>query len=173
MSSLILRALTEGDEAAFLQGLQEWAGEAPGWHTFIWKPGMAFADMLARLRDDARGLNLAEGRVPHSMFYGFVGGAIVGRVSVRHQLNERLLRRDGHLGYAVAPRFRQKGYATEMVRQALQYCREGLGLSELLLTCNDNNESSWRVIEKAGGKFERKFYDDQAGEWVRRYWLKL
>ena len=133
---------------------------------------MKYSDMLEILRKETAGIELHPGRVPHSMLYGFLGTEIVGRVSVRHELNEKLRHRGGHIGYAVAPRFRQRGYAKSMVAQALEYCR-GLGLSELMVTCGDTNEGSWKVVESFGGKLQDKIWDEEDSELIRRYWIKL
>jgi predicted acetyltransferase len=169
---LILRTLTLDDEAAFFEGMNEWAGESPHWYSFKWKDGMSYAEMLDLMDKESRGEDLAPGRVPHTMYYGFVDGKIIGRMSLRHELNESLRYRGGHIGYAVAPRFRQKGYATEMVRQVLPMCR-GLGLKEIMITCADDNVASWRVIEKFGGVLKDKIWDDVDSEMIRRYWLTL
>lgn len=65
--------------------------------------------MLTILRKEVAGIDLLPGRVSHTMLYGFLNGKIIGRVSVRHQLNEHLRKRGGHIGYAVAKNFRRKG----------------------------------------------------------------
>jgi len=172
LSDVILRRLNENDESAFLEGAREWEGEDPHWYSFIWKPGDAFAPMFARLEDERAGRNLQPGRVPHTMLYGFVDGKIIGRVSVRHTLNENLRKRGGHIGYAVAPAYRGKGFATEMVRQALTFCKS-LGLSSIMVTCADDNAPSWKVIEKFGGQLEDKVWDAEDEEMIRRYWISL
>jgi predicted acetyltransferase len=169
---LELRNLEEKDEEAFFEGMKHWVGEDPHWYSFCWKEGMTFAEMLQILRNDRAGVNLPPERVPHSMLYGFVGGKIIGRLSVRHTLNEKLRYRGGHIGYAVAPPFRRKGYAKEMVRQGLAYCRN-LGLSKIMITCADDNEPSWKVIEGFGGKLEDKVWDNVDNETIRRYWVDL
>lgn len=169
---LVLRALTEDDEAAFVAGAAAWDGEDLSWHTFDWKPGVPYADVLSRLRRNAAGLELKPGRVPSTMLYGFVDGEIVGRVNIRHALNDSLLRRGGHVGYAVAPPYRRRGHATEMVRQGLDECRR-LGLARVLVTCADDNTPSWRIIERYGGVLENTVHDDVDDELVRRYWIAL
>ena len=168
--ALILRELTDADEAAFLAGWDDWKGEDPLWYSFAWKEGMTYPEMMEILRKEKAGLDLAPDRVPHSMLYGFVDGKIVGRVSVRHILNDYLRSRGGHIGYAVAPAYRQRGYATEMVRQALRYCRH-IGIGAVMVTCADDNVPSWKLIERFGGVLEDKVIDETDGELTRRYWI--
>src|SRR5688572_11739631 len=133
MDSLILRELVDEDEDAFFEGMKEWAGESPHWYSFAWKDGMTFKQMLTILRDESLGIGLAPDRVPHTMLYAFLDGRIIGRVSVRHSLNEYLIERGGHVGYAVAPRWRGQGFATRMMELAMPFIRR-LGLEEILVT---------------------------------------
>lgn len=169
---LILRELTAADESAFMAGFKDWVGESPHWYSFAWTDSMTYSEMLTILAKERSGVDLAPGRVPHSMLYGFLNGEIIGRVSVRHTLNENLRKRGGHIGYAVAPRFRKKGYATELTRQALEYCKK-LGIKEVMVTCSDDNVPSWKIIEHFNGQLEDKVWDDEDKEMIRRYWIKL
>ncbi|MCX6125073.1 MAG: GNAT family N-acetyltransferase [Proteobacteria bacterium] len=169
---LILRHLNIKDEEAFLRGFQEWDGEDPTWYTFDWQKGMDFSALVAILDRKCQGIDIPVGRVPGSMLYAFVGDDIVGRVSIRHELNDALMQRGGHVGYAVAPRFRRKGYATEIFRQSLPYCQK-LALEKVLITCSDTNAPSIKIIESFGGQLENKVWDESSKETVRRYWLSL
>ncbi len=169
---VVLRQLTLADEAAFFQGLADWPEADREWHTFVWQPGMSFAEHCRILERNARGEGLPQGRVPSSMLYGFVGDRIVGRVSIRHQLSPALMERGGHIGYAVAPVFRQRGYAASMVSQALPICR-ALGLSRLLITCDDGNLASIKIIEGIGGQLEGRVWFEADETFVRRYWAAL
>lgn len=165
---LILRELTELDEAAFMAGLKAYEGESLAWFTFVWKPGVPFADHLERLGKNKLGVELLEGRVPNTMLYAFVDSKIVGRVSIRHELNEYLRRRGGHIGYSVAPKFRRLGYATEIFKQSLPFCR-AVGLTKIMITCDDENTPSWRLLETCGARLEEKFIDTEDGKLCRRY----
>jgi len=169
---LELRKLKESDESAFLKGVELWAGESLHWYTFDWEPGLLFEDLIVRLSKNSRGEELPEGHVPSSMLYGFVDNEIIGRVSIRHDLNDHLRKRGGHIGYSVAPKFRKLGYATEMVKQTLPYCKK-IGLNEILITCAVNNIPSWKIIENIGGSLKEEVWDDVDNEMIKKYWVDL
>jgi predicted acetyltransferase len=81
----------------------------------------------------------------------------------------------GHIGYAVAPGSRRRGYATAMTAmftQALDHCRT-LGLTRALITCDDSNIASIRMIERAGGVLDNRIVVPPATTLIRRYWLAL
>lgn len=168
MSEFLLRPLSERDEFAFIQGAKLWAQSDLSWYAFDWRPGQPFSEYWERLRKNAAGIELPEGFVPNTMLYGFVDGQIVGRVHIRHRLSEALKRRGGHVGYAVAPPFRGRGYAQSMLRLALPMCDE-LGIDDVMLTCGDENVASYRVIEACGGRLTERFFDERDQIWVRRY----
>jgi predicted acetyltransferase len=96
-------------------------------------------------------------------------GQIVGRVSIRHELNAFLTERGGHIGYGVRPEFRGRGYATAILLEALGIIHN-LGVQRVLVTCDDANIASSRVIEKCGGVLENIIEID-GGEPLRRYWI--
>ena len=60
----------------------------------------------------------------------------------------------GHIGYAVVPEFRRRGYATTILDLSIQIARGKLDLTRILLTCDDDNIGSIRIIEKNGGILE-------------------
>jgi len=93
---------------------------------------------------------------------------IVGRASIRHELNKYLFNYGGHIGYGVRPQFRRRGYAREILQQSLKYIR-GLGVEEVLITCLDENIGSVKVIESCGGTLENIV--DLEGKPLRRYWI--
>ncbi|MDX9730999.1 MAG: GNAT family N-acetyltransferase [Bdellovibrionales bacterium] len=170
--NLILRELSAKDESAFLAWVSDWDGDRLSWATFVWEPGMEHSEHLRKLEEQKQKTKLPANMVPSTMLYGFSGEHIVGRMNIRHELNESLTQRGGHLGYAVSPRFRKQGFATELFRQSIAACRK-LGLNDILVTCGDQNHASWRIIEKFGGLLENTFDDRRTGEIVRRYWVNI
>jgi predicted acetyltransferase len=78
---------------------------------------------------------------------------VVGRISLRHSLNPWLLEVGGHIGYAVRPSARRRGYATAALR-LMRTVAGNLGIDPVLVTCDDDNVGSRRVIEANGGVLE-------------------
>lgn len=158
-----------------LEFLRAHHATTPGWPTFLhgYQEGMPFAQYLESLEQRARGENLLPGHVPATFLFAFDGPRIIGRLTIRHTLNEFLLRVGGHIGYVVVPEFRRRGYATAILRQALVVANQRLGLTRVLVTCDDDNVGSIRTIEKNGGVLEDVVTDPDLDVPKRRYWIDL
>jgi predicted acetyltransferase len=163
-----LRPLTLADEAQALQAHTELA--ADNFEFLLWyTEGMAWADYLQILDDQFTATNLPEGRVPATFMIAENNGELVGRTSIRHELNDFLFSVGGHIGYGVRPNYRRQGYATEILKQSLTYINQ-LGITDVLVTCLDDNVGSFEVIQSQGGILENKV-EYEGGLW-RRYWIK-
>ena len=133
--------------------------------------GMSFGRYLQVLAEQERGEHLPANHVPSTFLFAFDGASIVGRVSIRHALNPYLERAGGHIGYVVVPEYRRQGYATAILGQALEIARQRLGLTRVLVTCDDDNLGSIRTIEKNGGVLETIVTGPDADKRKRRYWI--
>ena len=118
-----------------------------------------------------RGKGLPDGVVPATLLVAEAEGTIVGRSSIRHALNASLERRGGHIGFAVRPAFRRRGYATAILEQSLVVVR-ALGVTDVLVTCDDDNVGSASVIERCGGVLDSIIDPDNGGNALRRYWIR-
>lgn len=132
-------------------------------------PNEPWSVFLERREANRRGERLATRFVPSTFLAATVECTLVGRISIRHKLNSWLATYGGHIGYAVVPGMRRRGYATEMLRQGLVVARS-LGIDEVLVTCDVNNTASAAVIERCGGEFESVVSGD--GPPKRRYWFR-
>lgn len=70
-----------------------------------------------------------------------------------------LIRREGledvDIGYALFPKFWSKGYAVEAALAVKEYARDVIGLKRIVAIVDPANDSSIRVLEKLGLKFEQ------------------
>lgn len=95
---------------------------------------------------------------------------IVGMIGVRHRPVGPLETWGGHIGYCVCPSERRKGYARQMLREVLPYCR-ALGLDRVLLTAGDENIGSVKTILANGGELEGYVMSPRHHVMVGRYWI--
>lgn len=117
----------------------------------------------------AKGTDLPEGCVRSDLLVAEYEGRIVGRVSIRYELTGFLRVVGGHIGYAVLPDERRRGFAREILRLSLERLRES-GVHKVLVTCSDDNVASRRIIEGAGGILENT-YTTSDGTVKLRFWI--
>ena len=113
-----------------------------------------------------------KGLVPSSTYLGIreKDNYIVGMIDIRHYLNEYLTQVGGHIGYGVRKTERNKGYAKQMLKLALEKCKE-LKIKKVLITCDEDNIASEKVILSANAKLEDIRNVD--GENKKRFWIEL
>ncbi|WP_437825943.1 GNAT family N-acetyltransferase [Sorangium sp. So ce1153] len=156
----------------FLRGLREFRREGLPW----WVGGdletveQDFDAFVAKKLADSN--RRTEALVPKTQLWAVAEEQFVGRISIHHELNEALRIEGGHIGYDTVPSFRGRGVATEMLSQALPVAR-ALGLTAVLLTCDDTNAASIRVIERNGGSLRETRALDANRPLKRYYWISL
>ena len=113
-----------------------------------------------------------EGLVPSSTYLGVreKDNYIVGMIDIRHYLNEYLTQIGGNIGYGVRKTERNKGYAKQMLKLALEKCKD-LKIKKVLITCDEDNIASEKVILSANAKLEDIRNVD--GENKKRFWIDL
>jgi predicted acetyltransferase len=92
-------------------------------------------------------------------------------IDIRHELNEYLRTIGGHIGYGIRPSERNKGYASYLLNKALTKCKE-LQISQVLITCDEDNIGSTKVILNNGG-IEDDVFITEEGQMKRRFWITL
>jgi predicted acetyltransferase len=169
-TALLLRPLQLADEPAALHAQQIMQEHDDFQFLLFHTPETSFSKYLLEL-ETRRTMQATTDRVPSTFLVAEVDGELVGRVSIRHELNDYLRRLGGHIGYGVLPQFRRRGYATEILRQSLGITAN-MGLNRVMLTCDDNNVGSAKTIESQGGVLTAVVTPDNPNEpAVRQYWI--
>lgn len=83
-------------------------------------------------------------------------GNLVGILNIRYELTD-FYKDSGHIGYSVVPQQRRKGYATQMLSEALVLCAQK-GMREVKLVCASDNVASRKTIIGCGGEISRLIF---------------
>lgn len=176
MNNLELRILNAEDKSTydnFIAEMLENDGTITPANAEMRENENSFVDWLERAAKNSRGEELKDGRVPSTTFFLFRRNEpkILGAIDIRHEDNEMILKKFGHVGYGITPSERRKGYATEMLKMGLEFCKK-VGLKKVLICCNKNNLGSAQTILNNGGVLESEVIDDDE-KIIQRYWIGL
>jgi len=166
---LALRPLTARDEAEARRAHAELAADGFEF-LFSLRAAEPWAAYLARLISQSEGPDLRAGTVRGIFLVAEAGGSLVGRVSIRPELNASLSVVGGHIGFGVRPGCRRRGYAAAILSQALVLTYD-LGVGRALVTCDVGNVGSAATIERCGGVLESIVTAPGAETSSRRYWI--
>ena len=112
-------------------------------------------------------------RVPGSTFWLIANNRrLVGTSRLRYWLVPRLEQEGGHIGYDIRPSERKKGYGTQLLALTLNKAR-AIGLKEVIITCDQDNQGSVRIIEKNGGEYLGGAISNRTGKQINRYRIVL
>jgi len=78
----------------------------------------------------------------------------------------------GHIGYDIRPSKRKQGYGNKILELALPKTKE-LGIHKALLTCDEPNTGSQKIIERNGGVLENVVDNPETGIRKMRFWITI
>ena len=142
-------------------------------------PGGAKLDMIENIdewikyvQDLEKGIT-SDGFVSSTVLLGVVNEKIVGIIDLRYRLNDWLKKNGGgNIGYAVRPSERRKGYASEMVKQSLEFYKKN-NVEFVEISCDYDNIASKKTILKNNDIFDRELNESELGEKVQVYKINL
>ena len=159
-------------EASYRAAMREYAAEGRGDEGEALEAHPSFGSFVEELRDHARGRGLPPGWVAAADYWLVDGDTYLGRVQVRTELTDALRRYGGHVGYAIRPSARRQGHGTTALRLALERCG-AIGLARVLVTCDETNAASRRIIEANGGVLEDLVVLQGRPARTMRYWIDV
>lgn len=130
-----------------------------------------FKGYVQKLNDNTK---VCEGWVPsHTFWLTNMNDEILGVVRIRTSLNHEFVRKfAGHIGYDISPLSRRRGYGMTLLKLALEKAAM-INLGKVLITCDNDNVASKRIIENNGGIFESQILKEENQKQLRRYWITL
>ncbi|MBP5408005.1 MAG: GNAT family N-acetyltransferase [Bacilli bacterium] len=131
-------------------------------------------NIVQKFKDNLDLNKLPLGYVPAYHFILVDEDKFIGEIHIRTYLTEKLLQYAGHIGYGINPKYWNQGYGKAMLRMALEQYKDLIEDDNILITCDDDNIASSRIIEANGGVLENKVVNIVEGKEVftRRYWIK-
>lgn len=101
---------------------------------------------IAKRIQDSKSMEIRNNHVPETYYFLWKDYDIIGLYKVRHFLTEELKNGSGHIGYAILPSERGKGYGTKGLAMVLEKARDIITEDEFYLCCNQDNSCSLKVM---------------------------
>jgi len=131
-----------------------------------------FDDMLREIAAAKDPATAPPGVLPFEDYWLMDEDVWIGLLTLRPQINEQYLHSGGHIGYVIRPSKRRSGYGTAILRLGLEKARTR-GLQRVLLTCDETNLGSRKIIEANGGQLENAVAVEGQSALKLRYWINL
>jgi len=131
-------------------------------------------DIIKRFKDNKDQSKLPSHYVPSYDYFAVDDDKFIGVIHIRIRLTENLLRYGGHIGYGINPKYWKMGYGKKLLKLSLEQYRNLIEEDKILITCDDDNVGSYKIIEANGGILENKIENEDRGEvfLTRRYWIE-
>jgi predicted acetyltransferase len=137
------------------------------WSSRLPVPAEAPEAFVARL---LRSETAPEPPIPVSVFWATFDEHVVGRIALRHGLDDKTSEFGGHIDYEVRPSRRRQGIAAEMLRKLLATDR-AREIGRVLVTCSPENIASRRTIESNHGVLAATVFSAEARRDTCQYWI--
>ena len=150
-----LKKLAINDDVDIYEMLQEIPKDENGFINTV--NGMTFEEYkkwLIHSDSMSKGIGLEDWQVPSSSYWLFVDGHPVGKGNIRHFLTDKLRAEGGHIGYAIRPSERNKGYGTVLLKMIIKEAKK-MNIGRVLLTVRNSNTNSIKVALNNNGKIEK------------------
>lgn len=95
---------------------------------------------------------------------------VIGSIQLRHSLTDELRQHAGHIGYAIRPSERRKGYGKQQLLLVLGVAKE-MGISQIMISCDSDNIASAKTIMACGGVLTTE--KEYQGVLHQIYWIDL
>lgn len=124
-----------------------------------------YKEWLKRKHADSEQIGLKDGwKVPSTTYWLYADERPVGFGSIRHFLTDALREKGGHIGYGIAPKYREKGYGKKILGLLLEEAR-CLGIDRVLVTIKLDNAAS-KAVAFANGGVITKQTDERIFVWI-------
>lgn len=168
MQKLRLREVTVNDGPEGLRFLQDIVNEegimvAPAPKDI---DASSFPKWLQAKADTAKGLNMPEGFVPCTTYWVMLGEKIIGLANIKHELNDFLRKKGGHIGLSLAKEYRGRGVGFATAKLLIERARTEFGIGDILMTNEPENIASRKLCEKLGA--ELTDIDEHCHYWIRK-----
>ncbi|MCR5300368.1 MAG: GNAT family N-acetyltransferase [Erysipelotrichaceae bacterium] len=122
---------------------------------------------LPKMINYAEGIGLKPEHVPQTCYMLWREKEIVGIFKVRHYLNDVLRNGSGHIGYAIVPEYRGRGYGRLGLRLAVNELKDlpDFAEDEIYMSCYKENTASLKIMQKNGAYIH---HEDE-----RRYFTRI
>jgi len=130
-------------------------------------------DIIQQFKDNRDQSKLPSHYVPSYDYFAVDDDKFIGVIHIRVRLTENLMRYGGHIGYGINPKYWNMGYGKELLKIGLEQNKNLIEEDKILITCDDDNIGSYKIIESNGGILENKIENEDCGEkfLTRRYWI--
>ena len=137
---------------------QEYKAVYPDFKPFVTKEN--FDEFLKSVENKKKGID--NNGIKEIFYFAIEDDKIVGHASIRlnPEIDSDTYKFSGHIMYGVVPSKRKCGYGNQICRLLVNIMFD-MGYEEVIVTCNDNNVGSRKIILNNGGCFiETVTYDE-------------